>query len=166
MIEEKDPYWTHTNMLTKCLLHTQGDILELGCGHYSTAILSAFSEKRKVISVDTNQEWVEQLQGKYQNPNHKFIHIPQDIWDEETEGFTRSNWGLVFVDHVIHSKRGRDLVRFKSVADVIVMHDSDNPENIYRLDEAKPHFKYIYESQIYHPPTIALSNRKKLSWIF
>jgi hypothetical protein len=166
---QQELYWTHTNPLLQTLLNVEGPVLELGGGHYSTAITAAFASKRRVVSVDHCPDWAESMQNLYGKFDIKIQAAGRDLeaYLAQTEPYTKENWGVVFVDHGIITQRGPDLLRFKNNAEVIVMHDShlDNPEDAYCSFEAIQSFKYYIEHKLYWPQTAVMSETNDLSWL-
>ena len=162
-------YWTHTYPLLQTILNVEGDILELGCGHYSTSLTAAVSGSRRVVCVDTDKEWVESLAGKYKKTLLTFESISPyyEEYEEQVERYTQQKWGIVFVDHGLAEQRGPDLLRFKNQAEVILMHDShlDNPNDGYCSFEAIQSFKYYIEHKLYWPQTAVMSETNDLSWL-
>lgn len=159
-------YWTHTYPLLQTLINVQGDILELGCGHYSTAIVAAFNRNRRVVSVDHDEDWLGDIKKHYK---HECVVAGPSVkeWVEGTEQFTKHKWGVVFVDHGHVPHRGEDLLRFKNCAEVILMHDShlDNPDDGYNSFEAIQSFKYFKEHSLYWPQTAVMSETNNLEWL-
>lgn len=166
---EPEYFWTHTNTLLQTLLNVRGNVLELGCGHYSTAITAAFSKSREIICVDTNQEWVDNLSETYKETNLKFkVFSPYKTeYLEQVKFYTDRQWGVVFIDHGIVEQRGLDLLLFKNCAEVILMHDShlDNPDDAYNSFDAIRSFKYFKEHSLYWPQTAVMSETNNLEWL-
>ena len=166
---EQALYWTHTYPLLQTILNVEGDILELGCGHYSTALTAAVSGSRRVVCVDTNKGWVDSLAEKYKSTPIEFKSISHhhEEYEEQIEEYTTKNWGVVFVDHGLAKQRGKDLIRFKDKAEVLVMHDShlDNPKDAYCSFDAIQSFKYYIEHKLYWPQTAVMSETHDLSWL-
>jgi len=162
-------FWTHTYPLLQAILNVEGDILELGCGHYSTALTAAVSGSRRVVCVDTDKDWVGPLAKKYKSTPIEFKSISHhhEEYEEQIKPYTKQKWGIVFVDHNIITQRGPDLLRFKNQAEVLVMHDShlDNPNDGYCSFEAIQSFKYYIEHKLYWPQTAVMSEINDLSWL-
>lgn len=110
-----DPYATHLEALVNTALNTPGDILELGCGDYSTPVLSAIakSQGKRYRCQSSNLEWARRFE---------LVEIVNwDAW-EPPEG----PWGMVFLDSDEQTwYRVRRIPALAKVTDTIVMHDAD-----------------------------------------
>src|ERR1019366_4837505 len=70
-----DPYATHLAPLVACIRHTQGAVIELGCGDYSTPILHHLCPGRLLVSADSNRAWL----GRFADlacDMHILCHVP------------------------------------------------------------------------------------------
>jgi hypothetical protein len=112
-----DAYATHLEALVKAALESKGDILELGCGDYSTPILSAVAKHRgdKLCVKSSSPEWAE-----------KFTNMASvEIVDWATWK-PAGHWGMIFLDN---EQLTRDRIRWlpdlQTHCDVVVMHDAD-----------------------------------------
>ena len=69
-----------SRLLVSAVLATQGDILELGSGHYSTPVLhrvveDRYNGARMVVTADTDAGWLP-LFGHLASPFHQFVLVP------------------------------------------------------------------------------------------
>lgn len=169
MTTQHELYWSHTPALLQTLLNVEGPILELGCGHYSSAITTSFSKQRRVVCVDTEQDWLDEIADKYASTEaiFKFCGPTLDEYKELSEPLVKANWGVVLVDHRFAEQRGLDLLRLKDNAEVILMHDShlDDPDDAYNSFEAIQSFKYFKEHSLYWPQTAVMSETNNLEWL-
>lgn len=117
-----DVYATHLHPLVEVALSTEGPILELGCGDYSTPVLSAIARnQRRVLKIQAaDVTWL-----------YKFAefgdieHVPNwDKWTPPAPPDT-AEWGMVFLDSE-QSTLGRieRLPQLRAVAPVVVLHDA------------------------------------------
>ena len=60
-----DPYFTHCPTIAKCILNTDGPILELGTGVYSGVFIDFLAKGRKIISTDTDETWLNEVKKEY-----------------------------------------------------------------------------------------------------
>ena len=164
-----DNYGSHQFLLIDILKRTSNPILELGSGDYSTQQIHNLSEKRKVVTIDDSDWWIKRylkLQDKY----HRFYFMNND----QLEKFYREdneNWGLVFIDSGTWEQRTSALVKYKDVADYIILHDCDymvghkifgtTDKNGLRIYNDL--FRYWIEFNLRHkrdsPPTLLGSNK-------
>lgn len=131
-----DPYSTHVPILAWVVQNTRGPILELGCGFYSTPLLHLLAPDRKILSLETDKQYVDKLQ-KFASPEHRIEHVP--TW-ENIAAFDQE-WDVAFVDNAPGAARGPCIRNLKDRAKYIVVHDSDLPA-YYGLAPVLPLFRY------------------------
>lgn len=158
-----DPYSTHIPLLSYILNKSEGDILELGSGYYSTPLINMFASKnRHITTFDNNKEYLNKL--KYlQNANHQFI-IVEKRWEDYFEIFKSKLWGLIFIDNADFKSgcpkiRGALLTLLSQNAEYIICHDSQNLSCYgYNFEQ----FKYKVEYDFLVPHTMVVSNFKEI----
>lgn len=142
-------------ILVKVLLLSQGDVVELGAGPFSTPLLHWVCKdmNRKLISYESNIDYYNYAR-QYRSRLHRIVLV--NNWDEID---TKTHRGVVFIDHHPSPRRGIEADRFKDSADYIVMHDTN-----YRPDyKDAPRFKHIYTWKECRPWVTVASNLKDLS---
>ena len=142
-------------------LSTDGDILELGMGKFSTRLLHKISVDfaRTVISVDNSLDWIQQLVQYNTTELHSLIHL-SSINDMHKFGINKF-WGLVLVDHIYGNERYKDVLNFADRAKIVVVHDAEKlNENLYRYEanKVRGHFKYVCKFSVFN-------NQKQTSYI-
>lgn len=153
---------THIPILIDALMLTDGNILEMGCGYYSTLIIHNICRhtKRKITSLETDNNWLK-----------KFIDLKTDWHDfrlvENWDDFDLTNnnegWDLVFCDHSPGEKRKDSIRSLRDYANYIVVHDTENdPRANYQFESVFPEFKYQWTFKRYKVHTTILSNKYKL----
>jgi len=163
-------YTTHNALLLKVLDASEGDVLELGGGVFSTPLLHWYCKNkgRNLITYDDHIDYYN-FEKQFQSRHHRIRLVKS--WDEVD---TKKHRGLVFIDHggkVTRGdwrgiRRGVDVIRFKDSADYIVMHDSEEKYNeVYGYDKVWPYFKYRFDWKECSPETSVVSNFKDLSWL-
>ncbi len=155
---------THIVPLVKCFEASQGDILELGTGFYSTTLLDWLSEmyNRELFSYDTDEKWAKMNQEKYEKPTHHINYVE----DLDALNLTDRHWGLVLIDHSPSTRRKVDILRLKDKADFIVIHDSQPKLDWkFRFSKIYPEFKYVYHYDKINPHTTVVSNFKDLDFL-
>jgi len=113
-----DPYSTHLEALTRTAVATQGDILELGCGNYSTPQLQAICEVqgRGFKAQASNAEWASQFDG--------VEIVDWNTW--EPPKHPSGKWGMVFLDSEEAVRdRIKRLPALAEITNVVVMHDAN-----------------------------------------
>ena len=128
---------THIGVLIRVLLRSEGDVVELGVGPFSTPLLHWVCKDmhRKLISYETDLGYYN-FARQFRSYFHEVVFVKD--WDKID---IKTHRGVVFVDHHPMIRRGIESIRFKDSADYVVMHDSDL-EKYYK--GVLPQFKHIY----------------------
>ena len=148
-------YGSYLPILTRIIEKTDGPILELGIGLYSTPYLhyACLPTKRKLVSYDNSEGWVRYFRD-CRTDFHEVNHI--DDWDKLP---INNFYDVVFVDHAPARRRITEVRRLVDHADYVVIHDSNGRfENWYHYSLIYPLFKYQYEYGVLMPHTTVLSN--------
>jgi len=154
------PYGTHLTPLVAAVLKTKGNVVELGMGDYSTPILHEICkyEGRFLVSFEHNKEWLSNFLD-LENNQHIIEYVKN--WDE----IRINECGVLFVDHGPAERRIIEIERFKNLADIIVVHDTDKMK-YYGYETVFSKFKYRYKYERYRKSTTLLSNIIDVSKIF
>lgn len=160
---------SHLPILTKLVNMTDGPILELGMGLFSTAYLHwvCFDSKRKLLTCENKPDYFElfDFKDKREEGNdysyHQLVFVENDDWDKiDLSG----HWSIVLVDHAPGTRRKDEIKRLANSADYIVVHDTNGRhDRHYKYSEVYPLFKYRYDYTKAYPYTSVLSNFKDLS---
>lgn len=145
-------------MLMRALAETEGTVVEVGGGVFSTPLLHWICKMqgRRLITYENEPQFVA-FSKEFQSTQHS-IRLIND-WDEMD---FKSKRGVVFIDHHPESRRGLDAIRFKDSAQIIVMHDTERPEK-YNYGGVWEHFKYVHHWKDCRPWTSVVSNYIDLS---
>ena len=153
-------YGSHLPILTKIVGMTDGPILELGIGLYSTPYLhyACLPTKRKLVSYDSSEGWVRYFRD-CRTDFHEVNFI--DDWDKLP---INNFYDVVFVDHAPDPRRSIEAGKMANFAKYVILHDSQ-PENdkAYNYPDIYPLFKYRYDYTAVIPHTTVLSNFIDLS---
>ena len=128
---------------------------ELGCGHYSTPLLSSVAkiQGRDFHLITSDLGWAKNFQG---DP-HQLRIIDFSMWPELS---FEDEWGIVLVDHeefVIY--RYVQLLKLSQKAKIVVFHDANCIEEQYiSWDPIRLLYRYVYFFDRYFPTTAILSN--------
>lgn len=142
----KTVYSSHLPVLIKAVEKTDGDVLELGTGLFSTPVLHWLcnTNKRHLVSYDNDEEYFNIIKN-YANDNHQ-IHLISN-WNEID---IEVPWDVVFIDHP-EDRRIKDALRVANFAKYIVIHDTGwwlkRKMAIYNK-ELFPFFKYRVDFRI------------------
>lgn len=179
---QTDPFSTHQPLLVAALLKTQGPILEMGGGNYSTPLVSAFAnvQRREAHTVETNAAMHELLK-RFSSPFHKIWQV--NGYDFAPDGrflpradTTRAQyieiqarfladfcqerprrWSVVFIDQAPGYLRVPAIEHFADAADFIVTHDTEMAE-AYGFEPCLSAFRYRWDSRIQVPYSTIVSN--------
>lgn len=149
-----DLFSSHQPALIAAALQTQGKILELGMGLYSTPLLHVIAEEQEriLLSVENDEKWASEfyyLKSKW----HEFYS------DEDFRHCRDMEYGLVFVDSWPDEGRAKYIEQFKDSAQMIVVHDSEDMR--YGYEEIFKGFKYRHDYKQYPVYTTVVSNFKE-----
>jgi hypothetical protein len=146
-------------MLIKCVLATDGSVLELGAGPASTPVLHWLcQEKRRRLYTYESNNYFYRYARCFESGNHKIFKIN---WDNSLaiDGY----WSVILVDQPSRF-RSRAIEFFKDKADYIVIHDTDDA-GVKRYAEVLSGFKYRHDWKACRPWTTVVSNFKDTSWL-
>jgi len=156
-----DPYETHLPALLSCLAVTDGPVLEIGVGEFSTPILHAACVNRRLTSVESDKGWHDRFAVEYTRGAHVFLWSPDyALLPELAQGYHQ----VVFIDHSPGVIRCPAALMFRK-ADYIVIHDYEPGEpkpgeDLVRVDTIKSQWPYVRECMKYYPHTIVLGQRE------
>jgi hypothetical protein len=147
---------THVPVLIKIFGISDGPIMEIGSGVYSTPILHwlCSDTNRTLVTYENNQEFIK-FAKEFESSFHAVNYVDDFLSIPNT-----GRYGMIFIDHAGRT-RGYTTIHFKDSADYIIIHDSNViRKNRYQL--AFPEFKYRKDFTKYEPWTTVLSNIKEL----
>lgn len=159
--KKMSPAGTHIPVLLTAVLRTQGQILEMGCGDFSTPLLHAICIKshRTLVTAENDLLWMN-LFADLKTPWHTFIYATD--W---TSIGKDTHWGLVFIDHAPAEQRIVDIARLRNNTDVFVMHDTET-EGSYNWSKILPTFKYQFTYKRYPTWTSVVSDTIDVTQFF
>ncbi|HCQ31617.1 TPA: hypothetical protein DIU27_04535 [Candidatus Collierbacteria bacterium] len=147
---------THVPVLTRAFDLSEGDVLEIGTGYFSTTLLDWLCaiSGRKLVSYETDPRWYEKTK-RMQSDYHDIIFV--ENWDAIP--LDQKHWGLAFIDHAPHARRSVEIKRLKDKAEYIVAHDTEpRSEKLYGYPNIYSLFKYRFDDKRVEPWTSVLSN--------
>ena len=153
-------FTTHLPMLMKCVNATDGPIMELGGGYFSTPVLHwmCHAVGRYLLTYDDDAVYFPFIKG-FRSRNHRVRLI--DDWNTID---TKTHWSVVLVDHTNSiTQRVESILKLKDSADFIVVHDTEQRTFQKELDEINKNFKYVYQWKGCTPNTSVLSNFKDIT---
>ena len=151
---------THFPILAGAVARTQGPILELGAGHFSTPMLHmmCLEKNRRLVTVEGDPEWLKTFKI-LETPWHEFHHMKIGREDDFTL-IDEADWAVVLVDHRPASRRIREIERLKDRAIFIVVHDTED-ERAYHYESTLAKFTYRTDWKAYRVWTSVVSMRRE-----
>ena len=156
-------YGTHLAPLIIAVINTDGPVLELGCGDFSTPILHAVcsSQKRFLLTAESDGNWQKRF-WDLKRDWHKFQHVKHSSdWNQVGAG---RHWSVVFVDHAPGERRVVDIARLRRHADIFVVHDTETAS--YGYEPVLSTFKYIFVYRRYSTTTTLVSDTIDVALLF
>ncbi len=140
-------YATHLGALIACVNKTNGDVLELGVGLFSTPYLhyACTVAKRSLLSLEGDKEWLRHFKHSdfthflFENEYHKLEHV--EVYEDSP--LIIKPWDVVLVDQTPDGSRKETVKKLANLAKYIIIHDSnDRHDDKYHYSEIYPLFKY------------------------
>jgi len=140
-------------LLMAAVSRTDGDVVELGTGAFSTPVLHWMCyPDRKLVSYESNEDYYKAIKS-FKSSEHE-IHLVKD-WNKIR---IQTNWGVAFVDHAPAERRKVEISRLANYARFVVIHDSEEAnDDQYHYSDIYPSFKFRYDDDL-RPRTTVLSN--------
>lgn len=160
VIRQPHPDWcTHIPLLIEAFNQTDGPVLEMGMGDFSTPLLHILCAEsdRFLLSVDSDSRFTDRFH-KFRTSNHAI-----ELVDFNKLDLSDTHWSVVLIDHKPEEQRKEDIKKLKDKADFLVVHDTQpKAEPYYRYEEIYPLFKYRYTDDKFPTYTTILSNFREL----
>ena len=147
---------SHLTTLLKCVMSTDGPVLELGTGLYSTIVLNAaLPYDRLLLSFETNAEWFKQL-GDLERPGHQLFCLASFDEMYTNIAFMTNGFDVIFIDHAPAERRKTDIAKLANDRSLFVVHDYEHPA--YGYDTVNGLFKHILVHDHKIPHTAIMTN--------
>lgn len=143
-------------ILARIMDISDGPVLELGMGIYSTPLLDIMcrESKRTLVSYDNDPIWFEE--NKEWESDYHQVHLVGSYDEADIEN---THWSVVLVDHKPAIRRITEIKRLAWQANYILIHDSEPEANpFFRYTWIYRFFKYRYDYTKCRPHTTVLSN--------
>jgi len=128
MFRQNDPFATHQIFLKHYIQQTSGDIVEFGTGHGSTPLILDLIKNtdRRLISVESNKSWFDEMQEMYPESNQHQYHFVTN-WEEDIISLASklNALSVCFIDSDPWQSRTLAMEHFKNKADYVIIHDVD-----------------------------------------
>lgn len=154
-------YGTHLVPLIAAVKYTNGNVLELGMGDYSTPVLHEVLKNtgRMLISVENDREWFH----NFKDLSYQF-HALRNT-DYKDPWLLSIQYSVIFVDNAPAPDRAKALLHFMNSTEIFVVHDTDKMK-YYGYEEVFSQFEYRYTYPRYRKSTTLLSNTIDVTKIF
>ena len=132
-------YFTHLPALMRALALTDGPVLELGMGLFSTPYLHYACKLagRPLVSYENDAGWAA-IFKPYQSAGHSICVV-----DDWSRGDFVRGWSVVLVDHSPSERRVTEIRSLANLARIIVAHDSNGRwDKHYHYSTIYPLFRY------------------------
>lgn len=134
------------------LINSNGNVLELGMGDYSTPILHELCFNRKLVSIESSKGWYSKFIN-YVTEKHEIKLITD--WDNLPE--YEQDWDIVFVDQAPAKDRMISIKALGNKSKIIIVHDTEIKSTyVYKYDLSL--FKYKSEYKRFEVETTVVSN--------
>lgn len=157
---------SHLPILMRIMNITDGPVLELGMGLFSTPYLhwACYEQKRKLVSCENKNAFYNMfIFDDYREKDNGYDYHEMKFvidWDKVN---ISGHWSVVLVDHNPGPRRKVEVARLADSADYVVVHDTNGRNDwYYHFTEVFPLFKYRYDTK-FCPQTTVLSNFKDLT---
>jgi len=160
---------SHLPIVMRLMAMTEGPVLELGMGLFSTPYLhwACYDSQRPLVSCENKKPFLDMFvfNDKREVGNdytfHEIVFVENSDWDKID--VTDRHWSIVLIDHNPGPRRREEMKRVANNADYVVVHDTDEKNDwYYKYAEYFPLFQNRYDTEIY-PRTTVLSNFRDLS---
>lgn len=131
-----DPWATHIPLLAACVQLTQGPVLELGAGDYSTPLLHVLCRGRLLLTLESDPEWM----LRYARLRSQEHHIVEASTAAE---WATGPWSVVLVDGRPARQRPREIELLRPATECFVVHDTEpSHAQSYRWGDVLDGFRY------------------------
>jgi hypothetical protein len=141
----------HRIVLWEALQLTDGNVVEFGSGHGSTPYLRKYCEnwKRDFQTYDEKKEWCD---------------VTGATMVKDWEDVNLKEVDLLFIDHAPGERRKEDLVKYKDIAKIICIHDTEPAQDHgYQMRQYFKQFKYVVEIKTNGAEAAMVSNHIDLA---
>lgn len=148
---------SHLPVLIKVLQVSEGPVLEIGSGLFSTPVMHwlCLEAKRQLVTYEDHPTYY-RWNKTFRSDLHELVFV--EDWDKIP--IENQHWGLAFIDHNPPQRRKIEAARLANIADYVIVHDSE-PHMDIETDYVKstfPLYKYHYQYKRRLPYTSVLSN--------
>lgn len=154
--QEKSSYASHLPVIVRVVEATQGPILELGMGLFSTSLLDLLcrESQRPLVSYDNDPVWFKENQN-WESGYHQ-VHLVDNYDQADIE---HTHWSVALIDHKPARRRITEIKRLTNRADYLIVHDTEAEwDKAFKYSLIYPLFEYRFDYTRCRPQTTILSN--------
>lgn len=160
-----EAHWgSHIPPLLRAFALTDGPVLELGMGVFSTTFLHwiCLDAGRRLLSCENDPTFFAQ-HASFASEDHQLYLVDGDTWDAAP--IDEEFWSVALVDHGPPERRTVEALRLARNCEFILVHDSQWKQNHHYLyrELLFPFFKYRYDYTKHRVHTTVLSDITDLS---
>lgn len=148
---------SHLPILIKILQGSEGPVVEIGSGLFSTPVMHWLCQesKRQLVTYEDHPTYYK-WNKTFRSGTHELIFV--EDWDKIP--LENQHWGVAFIDHNPPQRRKIEAARLANIADYVIVHDTEPEMDIETnyIKDVFPLFKYHYQYTKGRPYTSVLSN--------
>lgn len=159
-----DAYGSFLPLLVGAVARTDGPVLELGCGEYSTLVLHEMcrASGRWLLSAESDAGWHARF-ADLAGPRHCVDLVTDwEAWWTPLLAPLADPWDVAFVDHAPGERRAGDIARLRAIAKYIIVHDTEAPS--YGYESVLRSFAHRYDYTRLCPHTTIVSDVASVEW--
>ena len=152
-----NPNGSHLPALVPCVVTTDGPVLELGLGIFSTPVLHSLCYgSRKLLSIDTDETAI----YNFCQLSEREHEIRLDFDYRSLNEIGKEFWSVVFIDNWPSERRAADVLNFTH-ADFVVIHDAEVPAiGPIIMAQGKDKWPHMRLYQKFNPHTLILGRKE------
>lgn len=147
---------SHLPALVGCVVATAGPVLELGSGHFSTPVLHAACEGRRLVTADSDPEWMDRFRY-LEHDLHEFVLV--DDWSSFAT--LDEPWDVALVDNAPGHTRRTAIERLRTRTRYIVVHDTQAADH-YGYEPLLSTFEHRVDHRHSRPFTTVVSDQARI----
>lgn len=112
---------SHLPVLLAAIGETNGAVLEMGIGHFSTPHLHAIcgAQRRWLVSIEEDNKWFQNF-VKYDSAHHEMCRLD---YKAALDSMATTRWSVAFLDFSPGEKRADAFARLIGCSQFVVVHD-------------------------------------------
>jgi hypothetical protein len=135
--------------LTMAIDFTDGGILEIGMGTFSSSLIACIKGEKTAIGLEEDEAFYVEMIRLYQGmETYKIRHVAN--WDVVIPVLKKSHYGVIFIDNETspnpsYETRRKLISELKDCGDIIVVHDTQHQRLADSVIWEPYKYKWIYK---------------------